>query len=218
MIISELILQTNNLAETEKFYSENLQLEMITKTESSVSFRAGDSILTFEQNDREENFRYHFAFNIPANQLEEAIIWVYNKIELIRNPESHLITNFDNWKAQAIYFYDNNGNLAEFIDRTDLDNNSDTEFSSKSILNISEIGIVTDNPLNLASQITQQTGVDYFVKGPKTEDFVVLGNDNGLLIIVSPDRNWYPTANKAEQHKVKARIVTDQAEIGFEFN
>ncbi|PUB34885.1 hypothetical protein C8J95_102554 [Elizabethkingia sp. YR214] len=218
MIISELILQTNNLAETEKFYSKNLQLEMITKTESSVSFRTGDSMLTFEQSERKENFKYHFAFNIPANQLEEAIIWAYNKIELIRNPESHLITNFDNWKAQAIYFYDNNGNLAEFIGRADLANNSDTEFSSKSILNISEIGIVTTNPLDLANQITQQTGVDYFAKGPKTEDFVVLGNDNGLLIIVSSERNWYPTENKAEQHKIKARIITDQAEISFEFN
>ncbi|OPB95663.1 VOC family protein [Elizabethkingia occulta] len=218
MIISELILQTNNLVETEKFYSETLQLEMITKTESSVSFRVGDSVLTFEQNDREEKFKYHFAFNIPANQLEEAIIWTNNKIELIRNPESHLITNFDNWKAQAIYFYDNNGNLAEFIGRADLDNNSDTEFSSKSILNISEIGIVTDNPMDLARQLTQQKGIDYFAKGPKTEDFVVLGNDNGLLIIVSPDRNWYPTENKAKQDKVKARIVTGQAEIGAEFN
>ncbi|MET7036932.1 VOC family protein [Elizabethkingia miricola] len=218
MIISELILQTHNLIETEKFYSENLQLEVITKTESSVSFRAGDSVLTFEQNERGENFKYHFAFNIPTNQLEEAIIWAYNKVELIRNPESHLITNFDNWKAQAIYFYDNNGNLAEFIGRKDLDNNSDTEFSSKSILNISEIGIVTDNPLDLANRITQQTGIDYFAKGPKTEDFVVLGNDNGLLIIVSPNRNWYPTENKAEQYKVKAIIKTTVAEINLDFN
>ena len=218
MIISELILQTHNLIETEKFYSGKLQLEVITKTESSVSFRAGDSVLTFEQNDRGENFKYHFAFNIPANQLEESIIWACNKVELIRNPESHLITNFDNWKAQAIYFYDNNGNLAEFIGRADLDNNSDTEFSSKSILNISEIGIVTVNPLDLASQITQQTGIDYFIKASKTEDFVVLGNDNGLLIIVNPNRNWYPTENKAEKHKVKARIITGETELSLDFN
>ncbi|GJN60214.1 VOC family protein [Elizabethkingia anophelis] len=218
MIISELILQTHNLIETEKFYSEKLQLEIITKTESSVSFRAGDSVLTFEQNECGKNFKYHFAFNIPANQLEEAIIWAYNKIELIRNPESHLITNFDNWKAQAIYFYDNNGNLVEFIGRADLDNNSDTEFSSKSILNISEIGIVTVNPLDLAIQITQQTGIDYFIKATKTEDFVVLGNDNGLLIIVNPNRNWYPTENKAEKHKVKARIITDETELSLDFN
>ncbi|AQX84703.1 VOC family protein [Elizabethkingia bruuniana] len=218
MIISELILQTHNLVETERFYSEKLQLEIIAKTELSVSFRTGDSVLTFEKNDREGDFKYHFAFNIPANQPEEAIIWAYNRIELIRNPETHLITNFDNWRAQAVYFYDNNGNLVEFIGRTDLNNNSDAEFSSKSILNISEIGIVTDHPLNLAQQITQQTGIDYFVKGPKTEEFVVLGNDNGLLIIVDPNRNWYPTENKAEKHKVKARIITGETELSFDFN
>ena len=49
MIISELILQTHNLVETERFYSEKLQLEIIAKTELSVSFRTGDSVLTFEK-------------------------------------------------------------------------------------------------------------------------------------------------------------------------
>ena len=54
MIISELILQTHNLIETEKFYSEKASTGDYHKTESSVSFRAGDSVLTFEQNEWEK--------------------------------------------------------------------------------------------------------------------------------------------------------------------
>ena len=122
------------------------------------------------KNDREDDFKYHFAFNIPANQPEEAIIWAYNRIELIRNPETHLITNFDNWRAQAVYFYDNNGNLVEFIGRTDLNNNSDAEFSSKSILNISEIGIVTDHPLNLANRLLNKQELIILLKARKQKN------------------------------------------------
>ena len=71
----------------------------------------------------------------------------------------HTIAQFENWNANAVYFYDNNGNILEFIARHDLQNNQFTPFNSESILNISEIGIVSEAPLELANQLIDKHGL-----------------------------------------------------------
>ncbi|HFK5569278.1 TPA: VOC family protein [Elizabethkingia meningoseptica] len=218
MRILEIIMQTNDLNETENFYTNKLQLELVEKKENTISFMAGETKLTFEKTTHNENPHHHLAFNIPLNKLEEAMKWADHRFELVLNQEQGYVTTFDKWKAKSFYFYDNNNNLAEFIIRTDLNNHSDEAFSSKNILNVSEIGIVSDKPLELAEQIVKQTGIDYFSKESKLENLVALGDDNGLLIIVSPNRNWYPTDRKAEKQKLSIRIKTDETEITLHLN
>lgn len=205
MHILEITIQTDNLIETEKFYTEILGLKIAGKEQNSISFEAGQSTLTFIQSDK-LNPHYHFAFNIPVNKLEEAIEWASARIDLIENPENGIVANFKSWNAKAIYFYDNNGNILEFIARFDLNNNTDSNFTSSSILSISEIGIVTDFPINLADQIMEKYKLSVFEKGIKTEGFVTVGDDNGLLIIVATNRVWYPTAQLAKKHFTKIKI------------
>ena len=211
MDILEIELQTCHLEETEDFYSKQLGLEIIKREKTSVSFQAGLSVLTFIKS-IEINPKYHFAFNIPQNKLDEAIIWISNKATLIKNNDNSLVTNFTNWNAKAIYFYDNNGNIIEFIARFDLANISAKVFDSYSIQSISEVGVVTDNPLIFAETLLSEYQLVYFTKGPKTGDFVALGDDNGLIIISSPTRSWYPTKSLAEKHYFKMKILSDHSE------
>ena len=205
MEIKEIELQTDNIEETAKFYSDLLGFEEMRSETKTISFKAGRSILTFIKSDR-LNPQYHFAFNIPNNKLDEALAWILTKTGLIANPENEFITNFDNWNAKALYFYDNNGNILEFITRFDLNVISDKPFSAKSIQSISEIGIVTDEPVKLAENLINENQLFYYVKGPKREDFAALGDENGLFIISSSNRNWYPTEQRAERHYVKIKI------------
>ena len=205
MNILEIEILTSNLEETEYFYTKVLELRAIDKTRDMVSLRAGKSIFSFIHSDK-LNPRYHFAFNIPNNKLEEALIWISKRAELIKNEEGAFITNFDSWNAKSLYFYDNNGNVLEFITRFDLNEISDKPFTSESISSISEIGIVTDKPLVFAEKMINEHQLKYFAKGPKREDFAVLGDDNGLIIISSPNRDWYPTHHRAENHPVKMKI------------
>lgn len=216
MDIIELLLPANNLEETERFYAQLLEFDIVHKEENSISFLVGSSKLIFYKADHPSN--YHFAFNIPKNKLEEAIEWILQKTELIKVENNSYITDFENWNAQAVYFYDNEQNILEFITRADLCNLSSEAFSVKSILNISEIGIVDDEPLKLAEQIIAQTQLDYFEKGPKREDFVALGDDNGLFVISNPHRNWYPTGIKAVKYPVKTRIQWLDNVYELEFN
>lgn len=199
MKISELTLQTNNLCETESFYSTILGFKIIEKTQKSVSFLVGSSILIFENSKQEENPKYHFAFNIPFNKLQESMAWILLKIPLMPTDDGH-IAHFENWKAKAIYFYDNNQNILEFICREDLKNFSKNEFSTESILSINEIGIVTEKPMELGNKILQKT------------------KDEGLFVISNPNRNWFPTENLAEKQKTKVKILINEAEFELEFN
>jgi len=216
MKLAHIQIQSSNIEQTATFYKDILELPIIEKTKESVSIQAGDSILEFVENPA-FNSIYHFAFNIPENKLDEAIDWCKSKVDLIFIEDQKVITNFENWNANAIYFYDNNGNLLEFIARHDLDNAQTEAFSSKAILNISEIGIVNENPLALGEQLIEQHGLEFFSKNANSELFAAVGDDEGLLIMVKPDRNWYPTQTPSESNKTAVRIENKGNKIELNF-
>src|SRR3990172_7929561 len=83
MDILEIEILTDNLHETEKFYSELLGLQTTNKDQNSISVLAGQSTLTFIESVK-LNPKYHFVFNIPHNKLDEAIIWASAKLDLIK--------------------------------------------------------------------------------------------------------------------------------------
>ena len=208
MKILEIEIQTDNIKETETFYSEILGMQLVNKNQNSISFKAGQSKLTFIKSDN-INPIYHFAFNIPNNKLEEAILWAKSRLRLIENDENGIIANFESWNANAIYFYDNNNNIVEFIARFDLENSTEKPFDISVIESISEIGIVTDKPLDLAETLIESYNLVYFNKSTKSEKFAALGNDNGLFIIVETNRKWYPTEQKAKKYFSRIKIEVD---------
>jgi catechol 2,3-dioxygenase-like lactoylglutathione lyase family enzyme len=209
-------IQTNNIPKTTAFYKDILELPIIDKTSQSVTIKAGNSILKFIENP-DFNSIYHFAFNIPENKLEEAIEWCKNKTDLLIIEDQRIIANFETWNANAVYFYDNNGNLLEFIARHDLDNLQIKGFSSKSILNISEIGIVDENPLELGEQLIEDYDLAFFTKNFNSDNFAAIGDDEGLLIIVKPYRNWYPTQTPSKSNKTEIRLENNGTKIELNF-
>jgi len=209
MKLEQIQIQTNNIQETTAFYQDILGLSIIEKNSKWVTIQAGNSILKFIENST-FNSIYHFAFNIPENKLEEAIEWCKNKVGLIVIEDQNVIANFEAWNANAVYIYDNNGNLLEFISRYDLENASTENFSSKLILNISEIGIVTENPLELGNQLIEKHALEFFSKNNNSEVFSALGDDEGLLIIVKPNRNWYPTQTPSQSNPTEIRIQNNE--------
>jgi catechol-2,3-dioxygenase len=217
MKIQELTLLTNNLFETNVFYEQKIGFEKIEETETKIGFAVGRSKLIFELTDKKYHPKYHFAFNIPTNKIDEAIHWTLERTNLISTDNSY-ITDFENWKAKAIYFFDNNQNIVEFISRTDLNNATNKPFSVASILSINEIGLVTDEPLQTGNELIQKTKIDFFAKGPKREDFVALGNEEGLFVISNPNRKWYPTQEIAEKWKLKAKIKIAKNEYDVEYH
>lgn len=209
MKIDQIQISTRDIQRTKSFYQEILGLFILENDKNSVTIQAGTSILKFVE-ESQFNSIYHFAFNIPENQLEEAIKWCQNKVDLIRIEDKNVITHFENWNAHAVYFYDNNGNLLEFIARHDLNNEQVGEFNSASILNISEIGIVTESPLELGNKLIKEHGLQFFTQNTNTEKFSAIGNHEGLLILVQPNRNWYPTQTPSESNPVRISLENNE--------
>jgi catechol 2,3-dioxygenase-like lactoylglutathione lyase family enzyme len=202
MNILELELLSDNINETELFYNDVIGLKTISKNNSSISFAAGSTKLTFRTSVNKEPV-YHFAFDIPNNKLIESFLRIENKTEILDVIPPDKIANFYKWNAKSFYFYDNNGNILEFIVRYDLDNASEKPFDGSSVLSISEIGLVSKNVSQLRDEICEKYDLSVFSKQPILAKFIVLGTDTGLFILVEENRDWYPTHQKAKSFWTK---------------
>lgn len=210
MNLDHIELLSHDLNATKRFYEEALGLTIIRSDTKSLTIKIGSSLLTFKEGAGQPKAVYHFAFNIPQNKLTEAIKWSENRIELIKQEDAILIANFESWNANAVYFYDNNGNLLEFIARQDLANAQTAAFDSNQLLNISEIGIVTDNPAALGAKFVAAYGLGLFEKNQNSEVFTAVGDDYGLLIIVKTNRNWYPTTIPAKSNWTRIGLTDNE--------
>lgn len=199
MSILEIQLLTADISQTKKFYHEILGLEILRADDSSIKFSAGLSTLIFKKANDKAPF-YHFAFTIPSNKFEEAHAWASKKVQLLPITPTSTIADFKNWDAKAFYFYDDNQNIVEFIARFDLNNNSDRPFEGSSIFSISEIGIVVDNAKAYSERMLREYDLNFFSKQPPQDDFVAIGDDNGLFIVVNDKRNWYPTSKPSGKY------------------
>jgi catechol-2,3-dioxygenase len=193
MKINRLILYTTQLDEQTTFYKDVLGFKLVEKTADHSSFKIGHSILSFYY--RESSTPYHFAFNIPSNQITEALQWLKQRVEILMD-ERIEIHNFDDWNAQAIYFYDKDQNIVEFIARKNLKIESYTTFRPESVLCISEIGVPVNNMertlhhLNLVKKLPVYSG--------DMERFCAAGDENGLFIIINKEKKkWFPTDDTA---------------------
>ncbi|ETT49779.1 hypothetical protein C162_12873 [Paenibacillus sp. FSL R7-269] len=75
-MIREVEMQTHSLKEMKDFYENTLGLAVVQKLSASFSVQAGASTLTFTESDPGRQPKYHFAFNIPENQIDEALLWI----------------------------------------------------------------------------------------------------------------------------------------------
>ncbi len=216
MLIKEIKLLTNDRAAIKYFYHQLLDFPIASEDKAFISFQAGLSLLTFHEV-KEEKPIYHFAFNIPCNKIEDALHWVEPKVEIMHADKKNKIVDFRNWNAKAVYFLDNCGNILELIARFDLENEDVDEFTSNSIVSISEIAIVTDNVLETANDLIPFFNINYFDKQSPSEDFAALGDDHGLFILSKAGRNWFLTDLPSKKHwqKITIEINRKQKEITF---
>lgn len=213
MKILEINLQTRVLDELVGFYGGLLGMDTSTD-ESRLSIKSGHSTLSFDEVSSEKNPFYHFAFNIPENQLNEAINWLNEKVDLIPL-KGETIFDFKAWDAHSIYFYDPAGNIVELIARHRLKNSSTKSFTGKSILSISEMGMPVKEVKPFFRELYDELRLPLFTGDLKT--FTAAGDDNGLLIIVPEERKWFPDCPRAEIFPIGITISgTVDSEIRFE--
>lgn len=191
MKIKQLTLFTNNMADQKAFFKNALGFDITREQTTSFSLQVGWTSLQFKYS--EQFHPYHYCFLLPANQLHEAIEWFKGRIDFLKLEGERVIAPFENWNAHGTYFYDGVGNVAEFIVRYDLANESKSDFDTSQILCVNEIGIATADVLATNAQLESELHSPFW-KG-NYERFGTNGTQEGLFIIVNKalKKTWYPT-------------------------
>jgi catechol-2,3-dioxygenase len=190
MNIQKLELLTVDLQAQRDFYASILDLPVELKS-SGLLVKAGETELLFTQAPIGFDGAYHFAFNIPENQYQNAKEWIKSRTSLLQDNTGIEDFHSRTWDSDSVYFLDAAGNVLEFIARHTLQNPSEGRFDSSRILNISEIGLPSEDVLELADKLTTQLGLSVY-KQVADKNFTPVGDENGLLILPVRDRIWMP--------------------------
>ncbi len=200
-------LSTSNLPKQLEYYQNILELPILEKSVNSVTFQVGSSRLEFVQ-DTKDAF-YHFAFNIPSHQFKEAKTWLSKRVKLIQDSSGNDEFHSKNWNADIVYFYDAGGNIVEFIARHTLNSNINQPFSAKNLECISELGVVTNDVPKTVERIQDLMDAPLYC-AVMDEQFVPVGDENGLLIVVKKSRIWFPETKAAEPAPFRVIISDSQ--------
>ena len=208
MKITALELACRDLAAQQHFYAEMLGLILLESSDSGFSVQVGRTRLTFRLQP-EQHGVYHFAFNIPENQLAQAKSWIQERAALLDQDGQDEFTASAAWNAQMFYFHDPDGNILECIARHRLASASAQAFGPASLLNISEIGWPVEDVPQSVERLQQRLGLSVFETGSDT--FTPLGDDEGLLVVVRLGRPWFPTTQTAARLPLRLTLA-DAAE------
>ncbi len=205
MHIHEARLLTGDIAAQRHFYGELMGLSLQEHADS-LTIEVGATRLIFEQAPQGWQGCYHFAFNIPENQLHQAQEWVTRFAPLWPDAKGETLFASSNWNANQFYFLDPAGNILECIARHGLPNASDAPFGSHSLRSVSEVGIATDNVAATVAQLARDLGAPVY-DGAGSDSFSAVGDEHGLLIVVKLGRIWYPDTGIAATAAPVSAIV-----------
>lgn len=181
-------LHTNHLTALHTFYT-TLGFH-VTAHKSYIDIPIGATLLRFQSDDTPLIGGYHFAINVAVNDIVSVRNWLSTRTPLIQSKQGTTIFQFDEWHAQAVYCYDPDNNIVEFIVRRSTVTQPQSAFRVEHSLCISEIGLACANvPTTIAQFRTAFAIPDFF---SHNDEFWPIGDDNGLFIMVQTPRLWYP--------------------------
>jgi hypothetical protein len=190
MFIKHLELLTPSLTTQLEYYQDILGLPAKIYTDSLI-VQAGRTTLVFRQAPAEWTGQYHFCFNIPENQFAESKEWISARATLLQDENGRDEFESVSWNSNSLYFKDAAGNILEFIARHDQQNGMDAPFDSTHILQISEIGLPSEDVISFANDLCAQLGISVY-RQEVGETFTPIGDEEGLLILPVENRIWYP--------------------------
>lgn len=188
MSFRALELGTTDLKRARQFWTETMGLEELSSGPDFVTVAAGETRWTLWQSPIPLACA-HFAFNVPENQFDAAVDWLWERVPLLTSADgSETVFDFTHWNAHAVYFKDPDGNIAELIARHTLPSSRREQFE---LLGISEIGRVT-TVVELQRRYLNNPPYSLPDYHEGSETFRPMGDEEGLVILVQVGRPWYP--------------------------
>ncbi|MBD8841245.1 VOC family protein [Paenibacillus sp. FSL K6-4396] len=208
MKIREVGLLTHQVEAIKEFYGTLLEMDLVEDNATCVSFRAGNSVLSFKKAPEQEKPYYHVAFTIPTNKLADAKRWAQDRNISVLSKDGQDEFYFPYWDATAFYFYDPSGNLMEFIAHHSLDNAVDEAFEAKHLLCISEIGLPVDDVSETTNILNGHYQLEPFAGDGK--QFSPTGDAEGMFIVIDKQMPWFPDGRMPGVFATEVKVETGQ--------
>ncbi|WP_336696677.1 hypothetical protein [Curtobacterium sp. USHLN213] len=207
MHIRQVQLATRSLDDTARCY-ERLGCAVLAD-DDSVRVTVGSSQLVFRVLDGMTG-AHHLAFTIPTGTFADA---KRRAAEVATVLGAQGVDEFEGpagWDSRSVYFEGPDRQLLELIERRELPDGDAAPAGGHPaplaplLVSVSEVGIAVPDVPGAVETLSQH-GLDPYA-GPPGPDFAPVGDVDGLLILVSPGRRWFPTLDRAPS---SAPVVVD---------
>jgi catechol 2,3-dioxygenase-like lactoylglutathione lyase family enzyme len=181
---------------TERFYRDVLGLPA-----ADAGFRVGHTNVELAPVAEAEPF-YHFALRVPRNRFAAAREWLFDRTPVLGE------ARFDTWDAEACYFEDPAGNIAELIAHRGLpEEGPEGVFAGTELLGVCELGVVGPETRGMAATL-EEIGLELWDGSLEPGRLAFMGTRAGVLILCPEGRGWMPTDRPAEPHPVEATLAS----------
>ncbi|MGN8050821.1 VOC family protein [Curtobacterium sp. 22159] len=193
MHIRQVQLTTRSIDETARFYTR-LGCE-VTIDRETASVTVGSTRLVFRALE-EMTGAHHLAFTIPTGTFAAAKAWVGTVATLLGSADVDEFEGPPGWNSRSVYFEGPDEQLLELIERRDLGPGPGAVAPdvAPGLVSVSEVGIAVPDVLG-AVELLRRHGLEPYADAPAAE-FAPVGDVDGLLILVSPGRMWFPTLDR----------------------
>ncbi|TSD12500.1 VOC family protein [Curtobacterium sp. KBS0715] len=217
MDIRQVQLATRSLDDTARFYERlGCSVEIVDAT---VRIVVGSTLLVFRELP-EMTGALHLAITIPTGTFDAAKAWIAGLTTVLGTADQDEFEGPPNWNSRSVYFEGPDQQLLELIERRDLEpgarrvgvgagdgtrtgTGSDSD-AGVPLVSVSEVGVPVPDVLGAASAL-RRAGLEPYAN-PPGESFAAVGDVDGLVILVSPDRRWFPTGDRSPS---SAPVVID---------
>lgn len=200
MDIRQVQLATRSLADTARFYERlGCPVEIVDAT---VRVVVGSTLLVFRELP-EMTGALHLAITIPTGTFDAAKAWIAGLTTVLGTDDQDEFEGPPNWNSRSVYFEGPDQQLLELIERRDLPVDVG-ENTAVPLVSVSEVGVPVPDVLG-AVEALRRAGLEPYAN-PPGESFAAVGDVDGLVILVSPDRRWFPTGDRSPS---SAPVVID---------
>ncbi|WIJ46866.1 hypothetical protein [Curtobacterium citreum] len=190
MQIKEALLPTRSTSTVAAFF-DRLGC-VVTRDGSSTTVRIGLSRVRFVERDFDGS--HHLAFTIPTGTFDRAQEWLEQRTPLLSVDDRSEFEGPESWNSCSMYFDGPDGQVLELIERRALPATHVGSFTAHDLECVSEIGVAVPDVLAAVATL-RAAGIRPYGNEP-TGDFAAVGDIDGLLILVTPGRAWFPTTSR----------------------
>jgi len=200
MDIRQVQLATRSLDDTARFYERlGCPVEIV---DAAVRVVVGSSLLVFRELP-EMTGALHLAITIRTGTFDAAKAWIAGLTTVLGTDDQDEFEGPPNWNSRSVYFEGPDEQLLELIERRDLPADAG-ENTVVPLVSISEVGVPVPDVLGAVDAL-RRAGLEPYAN-PPGESFAAVGDVDGLVILVSPDRRWFPTGDRSPS---SAPVVVD---------